>query len=146
MKTIFIINGPNLNLLGTREPEIYGYETLEDINSKLKEVAGKQGVDIKFFQSNIEGELINWLHRAMKEADGVVINPAGYSHTSLSLLDALKMVSIPIVEVHLSNIFAREECRHFSITAKGCDGIIAGLGVESYVLGLQYIIGKIRED
>lgn len=137
MKTIYILNGPNLNLLGTREPEIYGRQTLADIENLCKEAAAEYGFDTEFRQSNLEGELIDWVQQAAKDAAGIVINLGGYSHTSVALHDALKACSIPVIEVHLSNIHAREEFRHTSITARAVIGVIAGFGADSYILALQ---------
>ena len=136
-----IINGPNLNLLGTREPEIYGYETLEDINNNLQKIADNAGIEIKFFQSNIEGELINEIHNANKDGcDGIIINAAAYTHTSIALHDAIKGVKLPTIEVHLSNIHTREDFRQHSCISPACKGVICGFGVQSYELAMQYFI------
>lgn len=140
MKKVFVIHGPNLNLLGNREPQIYGGSTLDEINNRISKEAERIGVECEFFQSNLEGELVDTVQRAGKTADGIIVNPAGYSYTSVALLDALKAVQIPRVEVHLSNIFAREEFRRTSMTAAGCTGLISGLGVEGYLLALRYIL------
>jgi 3-dehydroquinate dehydratase-2 len=145
MKKIYVINGPNLNLLGTREPEVYGSQTLSKMNSNLKKEAKSQGIEIRFFQSNIEGELVDFIQKAGNEADAIIINPAGYTHTSVVILDALKAVSLPKVEVHLSNISAREHFRKISLTAQGCDGYISGLGSYGYQLALQYIADKLEK-
>ena len=139
MKKVYVIHGPNLNLLGTREVEIYGGMNLVGINELIGKNAMELGLECEFFQSNIEGELVDFVQRANKEADGIIINPAGYSHTSVALLDALKAADITKVEVHLTNISAREEFRQKSLTAAGCDGSIAGLGVEGYLLALRFI-------
>ena len=136
-----ILNGPNLNLLGTREPEIYGYETLEDINNNLQKIADKSGIEIKLFQSNIEGELINEIHNAKKdEHNGIIINAAAYTHTSIALHDAIKGVDLPTIEVHLSNIHTREDFRQHSCISPACKGVICGFGIQSYELAMQYFI------
>lgn len=136
-----ILNGPNLNLLGTREPEIYGYETLDDINERLERIAAEAGIETTFFQSNIEGELINAIHKAREEGcDGIILNAAAYTHTSVALHDAIKGVQIPTIEVHLSNTHTREAFRHKSFISPACKGIICGFGSQSYELALQYFI------
>lgn len=136
-----ILNGPNLNLLGTREPEIYGHETLGDINSKLKSIADKAGIETTFFQSNIEGELVNAIHKAREDQhDGIIINAAAYTHTSVALHDAIKGVQIPTIEVHLSNLHTRETFRHKSFIAPACKGMVCGFGSQSYELALHYFI------
>ena len=145
MKRVFVIHGPNLNLLGTREIEIYGGMNLAEINELIGKTALKLGVECDFFQSNIEGELVDCVQRANKEADGIIINPAGYSYTSVALLDALRAADIPRVEVHLTNISAREEFRQRSLTASGCDGSITGLGIEGYLLALRFISHSYNE-
>lgn len=138
-KQIFVINGPNLNLLGTREPEIYGSETLADIEKSLSDAF--QDVRFSFFQSNKEGELIDFLHLAKKQkADGIIINAGGYTHTSVAIRDAISAVSIPTVEVHLSNVFAREDFRHHSFISAVCKGIISGFGSKSYHLAVQSLL------
>ncbi len=146
MKKVFVIHGPNLNLLGKREPEIYGGSPLDEINQRISGEAEGIGIKCEFFQSNIEGELVDMVQRSDKKADGVIINPAGYSHTSVALLDALKTIDIPRVEVHLSNIFACKEFRRTSLTASGCTGSISGLGVEGYLLALRYISDLLDRD
>lgn len=136
-----ILNGPNLNLLGSREPEIYGYQTLDDINENLDKVAKNAGIELTFFQSNIEGELVNAIHKAKeKEHDGIIINAAAYTHTSVALHDAIKGVQIPTIEVHLSNLHTRESFRQKSYISLACKGIICGFGAQSYELALQYFI------
>ncbi|TVQ13658.1 MAG: type II 3-dehydroquinate dehydratase [Balneolaceae bacterium] len=146
---ILVVNGPNLNMLGKREPALYGHQTLHDLELKLKEAFALHSFE--FFQSNHEGDLISQLQRLPEsnEYDAVLINPGGLSHTSVSLRDALSLLSVPKVEVHLSNIHAREEFRHHSITAGACDAVIAGMGLDSYSLGVQaaeLIIKKRRES
>jgi len=138
-KKILVVNGPNLNLLGTREPEIYGDKTLDDVRALLLAAAGKLGVSLDFFQSNVEGDIINYLHKN-RVADGLVINPAAFTHTSIALRDAIAAIGIPAVEVHLSNIHAREEFRRVSYIAPVCIGQISGFGIQSYLLGLEALV------
>ena len=140
MKSILILHGPNLNLLGTREPEVYGDFTLEDINEELISCGRDLGVQVRCFQSNSEGELIDALHDALEWAAGVVFNPGAYTHTSVALRDAIAAIEIPVVEVHLSNVYAREEFRHKSLLAPVCLGKITGFGWRSYLLGLQALV------
>lgn len=135
MKILFL-NGPNLNLLGTREPEKYGHTTLDEINDMISKEAKSMGIEVEFFQSNIEGELVDKLQRANGAFDGIVINPAGYSYTSVALRDSILAVLIPTVEIHLSNIHAREEFRQNSMIAPVCIGQISGFAANSYKLGL----------
>lgn len=138
MKKIGILNGPNLNLLGTREPEIYGTQTFEDF---LKTLIGRfDNVEFTYAQSNVEGELINQLQSWDTSQDAIIINLAGYSHTSVALADTVKGIETPVIEVHISNVYAREEFRHRSLTAAYCKGCIMGLGLEGYALATQYII------
>ena len=137
-KKIEIINGPNLNLLGKREPDIYGKTTLEDINKDLSSYAKKIGLDVSFFQSNIEGEIVNQIQRSEK-SDGIIINAAAFTHTSVAILDALKSLSIPKIEVHISNIYKREEFRHKSLISQTVNGVICGFGINSYKLALEGI-------
>lgn len=137
---VLILHGPNLNLTGTREPETYGSMTLDEINSRLVEQGREFGIEVICQQSNHEGALIDALHEACTWADGVVFNPGGYSHTSIALRDAVAAIGIPVVEVHMSNIYAREEFRHQSIISAVCKGLIAGFGWKSYLLGLKAII------
>jgi len=132
-----VIHGPNLNLLGVREPEIYGTVTLAQIDARLEQLAQELGVEVECCQHNSEGAIIDAIQRAGVQADGIIINPAGYTHTSVAIHDALKAVGIPAIEVHLSNIQAREVWRHSSVTAAACRGVIAGLGVHSYLLALR---------
>ena len=135
--TISVIHGPNLNLLGVREPEIYGRVTLEEIDARIGELARELGLEVETCQHNSEGEIIDAIQRAGVQADGIVINPAGYTHTSVAIHDALKAVAIPSIEVHLSNILAREDWRQRSMTAPGCVGVISGLGADSYLLAVR---------
>ena len=134
---ILILHGPNLNLLGTREPEVYGSMTLDEINKKMIELGDGLGVEIKCLQSNHEGELIDALHDARTWAGGVVFNPGGYTHTSVALRDAISAIAIPVIEVHLSNVYAREEFRHKSLVSEVCKGKVSGFGWHSYELGLR---------
>jgi len=138
MKRIEIINGPNLNLTGRREPEIYGSTSMEQCIDGLR--SRFPDVEIGYFQSNVEGELINRLHQVGFSADGIVINAGGYSHTSVALHDAITSIPAPAIEVHLSNIFAREDYRHHSLLTSACRGIICGLGIHGYSLAIQNLI------
>ena len=140
MKSILILHGPNLNLLGKREPDVYGDLTLDDINDALTSFGSELGVEIRCFQSNSEGDLIDALHNAREWAAGVVFNPGAYTHTSVALRDAISAIEIPVVEVHLSNVYAREEFRHKSLLAPVCLGKITGFGWRSYLLGLQALV------
>ncbi|WP_375648687.1 type II 3-dehydroquinate dehydratase [Bartonella sp. OT172YNZD] len=143
---ITILNGPNLNFLGQREPEIYGTETLEDIEKRCREWAKKNDIIINFYQSNCEGQLVAWIQEAIEASSGLIINPAAYSHTSVVLLDALKMFSGPKVEVHLSYIYKREAFRHHSYTSAGVDAIITGCGGDGYWFALEYIAKQLNCD
>jgi 3-dehydroquinate dehydratase-2 len=134
---ILILHGPNLNLLGMREPEIYGALTLEDINAKLIELGKEMGAEVTCLQSNHEGALIDALHDARTWANGVVFNPGGYTHTSVALRDAISAIGIPVIEVHLSNVYAREEFRHKSLISAVCKGKISGFGWQSYTLAIK---------
>ena len=142
---VLVVHGPNLNLLGTREPEVYGTTTVDEINAELAATAKDEGVELEFFQSNHEGGLIDRIQEAPSWADGIVINPAGLSHSSVSLRDALAATGLPIVEVHLSNIFAREEFRRLSLVSGIAVGVISGFGAESYRLGLEALLAGLRE-
>ena len=136
-KPIFVLNGPNLNLLGAREPHIYGTTTLDQVKALCEARAAAHGLEVEFRQSNHEGELVDWIQAARGEASAIVINPAAYSHTSVALLDALKAAELPVVEVHLSNPAAREAFRHRSYVSMAATGVIAGLGVQGYELALD---------
>lgn len=137
-KLIYVLNGPNLNLLGKRQPEIYGHETLADVQKRMEAKGDALGLEIAFFQSNHEGELVDIIHQAREQAAGIVINPAAYSHTSVAILDALNTFEGPVVEVHISNIHKREAFRHHSYVSSRAEGVIAGLGTLGYVLALDY--------
>ena len=138
MKKVLIINGPNLNLLGTREPEIYGKTTLKDIEAELKNKAEKLNVEIECFQSNHEGEIVDKICGAKGNFDAIIINPAAYTHTSVAIRDAFAAVDIPAIEVHISNVYSREVFRHNSLIAPVVVGQIAGLGIQGYLLALEY--------
>lgn len=136
MHNILVLHGPNLDLLGQREPEVYGAMTLENIDQKLVEAGTEMGFDIHTFQSNQEGALIDALHQAGEDSSGVIFNPGGYTHTSVALRDAIASIEVPVVEVHISNVYAREEFRHKSLLAPVCMGKIVGFGWRSYLLAL----------
>jgi 3-dehydroquinate dehydratase-2 len=143
-KTIYILNGPNLNLLGTREPEIYGRDTLADIERMAKASAKRLGLAVVFRQSNREGELVDWIQEARKQAAGIIINAAAYSHTSVAILDALLAADKPVIEVHLSNLFRRESFRHHSWISSAAIGLICGFGAQGYVLALEAIATRVK--
>jgi len=146
MKSILVIHGPNLNKLGTREPEIYGKETLGDINEKLIALGKKNGVDVQCFQSNHEGEIIDKIQAMGQKISGVIINPAAFTHTSIAIRDALSMIDIPIIEVHISNIYKREPFRHTSMISGIVLGQIAGLGIQGYMMAMEALIGILTEN
>lgn len=136
-KPVYILNGPNLNLLGLRQPEIYGRETLEDVAEACGAVAEDLGLTIRFLQSNHEGQLVDWIHEARDKAVGIIINPAAYTHTSVAILDALNAFEGPVLEVHISNVHKREAFRHHSYVSLRAEGVIAGFGTEGYQLALR---------
>lgn len=136
---LLVLNGPNLNLLGQRDPQQYGTTTLADIEASVLERAGEHGLDVDFRQSNHEGELVDWIQQSRTSAAGIVINPAAYTHTSVAIRDALEIVTCPVVEVHLSNIHRRESFRHHSYVSAVADGVIAGLGAHGYVLAVDAV-------
>ncbi len=144
--TVWVLNGPNLNLLGEREPDTYGGETLADIEKRCAKAVKQAGLALEFRQTNHEGELVAWIQEARDSAAGLAINAGAYTHTSVALHDALRLLTIPIVEVHLSNIFAREEFRHHSYVSGAATGVICGFGGDSYLLALQALSGKISEQ
>ena len=146
MKLVAVFNGPNLNTLGTREPEKYGTATLDDVESLCAEAAEDLGLAIDFRQSNHEGELVGWIQECRGRAHGIVINPAGYTTTSVALLDALLAVGLPVIEVHITNIHRREEFRQHSLVSKAATGVIAGLGVGGYALAIEAMAGMIGAD
>ncbi|MCB1352530.1 MAG: type II 3-dehydroquinate dehydratase [Rhodobacteraceae bacterium] len=137
-RTIYILNGPNLNLLGKREPEIYGHATLADVEANCR-TACAEGFTVRLLQSNHEGEIIDWIHEARNAACGIVINPAAYTHTSVAILDALNAFEGPVIEVHISNVHKREAFRHKSYVSLRADGVIAGLGIEGYEAAVRRI-------
>ncbi len=139
MKTIYVLNGPNLNLLGKRQPEIYGRETLEDVEKLCRDTAGA-GYDIRLLQSNYEGQIVDWIHEAREKADGIVINPAALTHTSVAVLDALHAFEGPVIEIHISQVHKREAFRHHSYVSLRADGVIAGLGIEGYAAATRRIV------
>jgi 3-dehydroquinate dehydratase-2 len=138
MMKIQIINGPNLNLLGVREPSIYGSTSIEDYIKELKSVY--PNIEIEYYQSNVEGEIINKLHEVGFSFDGIVLNAGGYTHTSVAIADAIAAIKTPVVEVHVSNIYAREEYRHVSLTGKNCQGVLTGFGMKGYRLAIESLL------
>lgn len=140
---LFIINGPNLNMLGIREPEIYGNLTLQDIESKIKLYCAKNQIDVEFYQSNHEGEIVDIIQSAYKKADGIIINPAAYTHTSVAILDVLKAVDIDTVEVHLSDVDEREDFRKFSYVSLFAKRVIKGKGADGYIEAIDFFLNRI---
>lgn len=143
-KLIYILNGPNLNLLGEREPDIYGSNSIGDVKNLAKEFVKSKNAEIIFKQSNYEGELIELIHDARKKSDGLIINPAGYTHTSVAIYDALLLLNIPVIEVHISNIYRREKFRHSSYVSMAADSVISGFGIDGYIFALESIIKTIE--
>lgn len=143
---ILLINGPNLNLLGLREPEVYGSETLQDIVEELKEFASDRNVDLEDFQSNSEGELVTAIHGAREAADGIVLNPGAYTHYSIAIRDAISGVALPVIETHLSNVHAREPFRSVSVIAPVCVGVVAGFGRNSYFVALEALLRHLGHE
>jgi 3-dehydroquinate dehydratase-2 len=143
--TILILNGPNLNLLGAREPEIYGSETLDDIQDRVEAKAAELGMQADFRQSNAEHELVEWIQVAGGTAQGIILNAGAFTHTSVAILDALKAVGLPLIEVHLSNIFRREHFRQRSYISRAADGMVAGFGGDGYVLALEAMVGLLAK-
>jgi 3-dehydroquinate dehydratase-2 len=143
-KTLYILNGPNLNTLGMREPEIYGHATLKDVEKLCEKTAKQFGLDVDFHQSNHEGVIIDTIHEAFnKKAAGLIINPAGYTNTSIAILDALLLIKAPVIEVHITNIHKRESFRHVSYVSKAARGVIAGCGIDGYALAITAVAGMI---
>lgn len=145
-KVIYVLNGPNLNLLGAREPAIYGRETLADIKSRCEETAGKLGLSVDFRQSNIEGELVTWIQEARTKASGLIVNAGAYTHTSIAILDALQAAERPVIEVHLSNIFRRDDFRQHSYVSLAATGVICGLGAKGYDLALEAMASLVAHE
>ena len=146
MKKIIIVNGPNLNLLGEREKSQYGSLTLSEIEQNCKVFAKKNNIEMRFFQSNIEGEIVEQIQLSRKDFDGMIINAGGYTHTSVAIHDALKILKIPIIELHISNIYNREDFRHKSLISKVANGVICGFGANGYIMALEAIIKFIKNE
>jgi 3-dehydroquinate dehydratase II len=144
-RIVYVLNGPNLNLLGKRQPKIYGYETLADVEAECRRAATELRLEIEFRQSNAEFQLIDWIHEARERASGIVINPAAFTHTSVAILDALNACEFPIIEVHISNVHRREAFRHHSYVSMAASGVIAGFGTQGYLLALQRLARLIDE-
>lgn len=144
--SVLILNGPNLNLLGSREPEVYGRTTLSDIEGLCRKQAAELGLSIDFRQSNAEAELIDWIQGARKDFEALILNAGAYTHTSVAILDALQAVDLPIIEVHLSNIYKREAFRHHSYISQAADGVICGLGKEGYLLALRALAAMLGSE
>ncbi len=146
MSLIYVLNGPNLNLLGKRQPHIYGHETLADVETDCRKLASELGHEIRFHQSNREYEIIDWIHEAREDGAGIVINPAAFTHTSLAILDALNTFEGPVIEIHISNVHKRESFRHHSFVSHRADGVIAGLGTEGYQLGIRRVATMLKTE
>ncbi|MBB3289735.1 MULTISPECIES: type II 3-dehydroquinate dehydratase [unclassified Rhizobium] len=146
MSLIYVLNGPNLNLLGKRQPHIYGHETLADVEADCRKLASELGHEIRFHQSNREYEIIDWIHQAREDGAGIVINPAAFTHTSLAILDALNTFEGPVIEIHISNVHKRESFRHHSFVSHRADGVIAGLGTEGYQLGIRRVATMLKAE
>jgi len=138
-RLVYVLNGPNLNLLGKRQPHIYGHETLADVEAQVRELAKELNLEIRFHQSNREYEIIDWIHEARETAGGIVINPAAFTHYSVAILDALNTFDAPVIEVHISNVHKREEFRHHSFVSARAEGVIAGFGTQGYLLALRRV-------
>ncbi len=143
---VLVLNGPNLNLLGAREPEIYGRQTLADVEAACRERAAGRGLELEFRQSNREGELVEWIQQARGEHDAIVINAGAYTHTSVAILDALLAAELPVIEVHLSNLFRRESFRHHSYVSRAAIGLICGFGPEGYLLALDALARRLGSE
>ncbi|HEY9039110.1 MAG TPA: type II 3-dehydroquinate dehydratase [Roseovarius sp.] len=146
MTSILILNGPNLNLLGTRQPEVYGHVTLPDIEALCRAHAASRGADVAFLQSNSEGALIDAIHNAKDEHDGIILNAGAYTHTSIALMDAISSVALPVVELHLSNVHAREEFRHVSYIARVALGVICGFGAAGYPMAMDALLAHLAQE
>ena len=143
-KLVYVLNGPNLNLLGKRQPRIYGHETLADVERDCSALAAELGLEVRFLQSNWEGQIVDWVHEARETAVGIVINPGAFTHTSVAILDALNAYDGPVIEVHISNIHKREAFRHHSYVSARADGVIAGCGTDGYLLALRRIASILK--
>ncbi|MFZ1680377.1 MAG: type II 3-dehydroquinate dehydratase [Rhizobiaceae bacterium] len=135
-RIVYVLNGPNLNLLGKRQPDVYGHETLDDVAAQCRETAAPHGIEIRLLQSNAEHQIIDWIHEAREQAAGIIINPGAFTHTSIAILDALHAFEGPVLEVHVSNVHKRESFRHHSYVSLRADGVIAGYGVQGYALSV----------
>ena len=144
-RTVFVLNGPNLDLLGKRQPQIYGYETLANVERSCRTLADELGLVVRFHQSNREYEIIDWIHEARESAGGIAINPAAFTHTSVAILDALNAFEGPVIEIHISNVHKREQFRHHSFVSLRADGVIAGFGTQGYLLALRRL-ARLIED